>query len=319
MIELVFGVALLVSYVLLFYNYHLTGRTALVYYALAWFSLSVPFFVPRDSIYVVGLAFFAALIWLGNLRASEDLLSPVPYSRELRYFSLLPIAAVIFLFPENTIWALAVLATSIAVSALFLLLTGIRIFRLMSVLEILFALASFFGGYYFFNPYFQLLVAFLAVFIAYVSIRAFLDSSFIGEFELSDVEVGLKPGLFMMSSISEDLFRGALVFSRRRGDAPNWFWVTKISGERSISPTNLPKMLDIAVKFMKNASEGGKRAVVILDCLEYLTLENGFSPVLKFLTTLRDYAVLHDGTVIILGDDSFLEERERRVLRKLLD
>ncbi|AIU69284.1 hypothetical protein TEU_02405 [Thermococcus eurythermalis] len=319
MIEFVFGVALLVSYVLLFYNYHLTGRKALFYYALAWVSLSVPFFVPRESVYMTGLAVFAFLIWLGNIKASDELLCSIKYSRELRYFSVVPIAGLLFLFPKHLLASLAVLSISVMFAGTYLILTGNSDFKLMGSLEVLFGVVSFFRGYYFSNLPLSLVEAVLAFVLAYVSIKAFLDSSFIGEFgEMRDVKTKLKPGVVMLNPVPEDILEGALVFSRKKNEAPNWFWITTVSSE-GIAPTNLPKMLDIAVKFMKMASEHGKHPVIVIDGLEYLTLQNGFPAVTKFLATLRDYALLHNATVIISGDDSFLDERERAILRKLLD
>lgn len=319
MIEFVFGVALIVSYVLLFYNYHVTGRKALAYYALAWFSLSVHFFVPEKSVYIVGLAFFAFLVWLGNLRASEELLCNISYVRELRYFSAVPLAGLIFLFPEHMTYSMVVLAGSVAFSGIYLLLTRNESLRLMGILEMAFAVIVFLRGYYFTNQYIGLVTAVFAVVLAYVSIKTFLDSSFIGEFEFSDVKPELKHGLTMMPSVPDDILEGALVFSRVRKDRSNWFWITKLSEERAISPTNLARMLDMAVKFMKSASDLGKNAVIVIDGLEYLILENGFVPVMKFLSALRDYSLLNGATVILIGDDSFLDERERQILRKLFD
>lgn len=319
MMGLVFGVALLVSYVLLFYNYHLTGRKALFCYALAWVSLSVPFFIPRESVYMTGLAIFAFLIWLGNIKASDEFLCPVEYSRELRYFSVVPIAGLLFLFPEHLLASLAVLAISVMFAGTYLILTENSDLRLMGFLEVLFAVVSFFRGYYFSDSYLRLVEALFAFVLAYVSIKTFLDSSFIGEFgEMRDVKTKLKPGVVMLNPVPEDILEGALVFSRKKAEAPNWFWITTVSG-RGISPTNLPKMLDIAVKFMKMANEHGKRPVIVIDGLEYLILQNGFPAVTKFLATLRDYALLHNATVVISGDDSFLDERERGILRRLLD
>ncbi len=40
---------------------------------------------------------------------------------------------------------------------------------------------------------------------------------------------------------------------------------------------------------------------------------------MKFLSTLRDYALLNGATVIVTGDDSFLDERGRKILRRLFD
>lgn len=97
-------------------------------------------------------------------------------------------------------------------------------------------------------------MAVVAVVLAYVSLKTFLDSCFFGEFEFSDVGEELKDGVIMMPSVPDNILEGTLVFSRVKKDLPNWFWITKLSGERTISPTNLARMIDIAVKFMKSSS-----------------------------------------------------------------
>jgi len=241
-----------------FYNYHVTGRSALIYYALAWFVFSVHFFIPKKHVYVVGLAFFASLIWLGNTRASEELLCDIPYTRELRYFFVIPLIGLIFLFPEHMAYSLIVLPASLAISGIYLLLTKNESLRMMGILEIVFAIIAFLRGYYFTNRYIGFATAAVAVVLAYVSLKTFLDSCFFGEFKFSDVKVELRDGIIMIPSVPDNILEGALVFSRMKRDLPNWFWITKLSGERTISPTNLARMMDTAVKFMKSSSEIGK-------------------------------------------------------------
>ncbi len=234
MIEFVFGgVALVVSYVLLFYNYYLTGgRKALIYYALAWLSLSVPFFVRGgEAIYIVGLAFFASLLWLGNIRASDELLLSIPYAHELRYFAVVPLAAVLFLFPEHVLYSLIVLAGCVAFSGAFLLFANNESLPVAGDSGGGLCRGPFpWGGYFFAREYVRLTTALFALFLAYVSIKAFLDSSFIGEFEPSEVKLELNGGLTRMPSVPDDVLDGALVFSRTREERPNWFWITKLSG-----------------------------------------------------------------------------------------
>ena len=318
MIEFAFGVALLVAYVLLFYRYHFTSRRSMAYYSLALFALAVPFFVKDAGVYFASLAFSAAFLWLANIEAADELFKPLPNAREFRYLALVPLAGLIFLFPERPLASLLVLAGSIAGAGIYIVLAKSDDLRIVGFAEVLFSIVAAIWGFAFSSVPAELAAAVGAVLMAYAILRAFMSASFFEDFEFLDSGPDVKEGLLIMPSVPEEVLEGALVFSRSRGDGPNRFWITKVSDERAISPTNLAKMLDMAVKFMARAGEKGVRPVVVIDGLEYLMLENGFTPVLKFLTTLRDYAHLHGGTVILVGDDSFLSEKERTLLRRLM-
>ncbi|WP_297417703.1 DUF835 domain-containing protein [Thermococcus sp.] len=318
MIEFAFGVALLVAYVLLFYRYHFTNRRSLAYYSLALFALAVPFFVRDASVYSASLAFSAAFLWLANIEAADELFKPLPNAREFRYLALVPLAGLIFLFPGHPTVTLFILVGSIAGAGFYLMFVKSNDLRRVGLTELIFSSTATVWGFLFSSVYAELSAALGAFLMAYVVLDVFMGASLFEDFEFTDSRLDVKTGLLMMSSVPEGVLDGALVFSRSRGDGPNRFWITKVSGERSVSPTNLARMLDMAVKFMARAEEKGVRPVVVIDGLEYLMLENGFIPVLKFLTTLRDYAHLHGGTVILVGDDSFLDGKERTLLKRLM-
>lgn len=67
----------------------------------------------------------------------------------------------------------------------------------------------------------------------------------------------------------------------------NTLWITQ-SSDRGIPPTKLHVIQDLTVKFLK---EAGGRAICV-DCLEYLIIYNGFEAVFRFVTSLKDYAML---------------------------
>ncbi|NJE54388.1 DUF835 domain-containing protein [Thermococcus sp. 21S9] len=319
-LDLFLGIALLVSYVLLFYNYHLTGRKALLYYSLAWLSLAVPVFSADRGVYIVGLAFFSAFLWAGNVEAIDELTLNDETARSLLYLSILPVLMVFLFYPEHETSTSVLLGLWIVLSAVLLAMYGGRVLTPMAVLQGFLGVVVALSGLI---PFFRLRLvpAFIGVVLAFESIRTFLRTSFVGDFSIcsiKDVSLDEKPGLFMVQSLPEDVLSSALVFSRVPRDVPNWFWITTVHDERAISPTNLPKILDMAVKFMKEAEEAGKKPIIVIDGLDYLVLENGFSSVLKFLSALRDYALIHGATVFIVGSDNFLSERERKLLRNIL-
>ncbi len=318
MIEFAFGVALLVAYVLLFYRYHFTNRRSLVYYSLALFALAVPFFVRDAGVYSASLAFSAAFLWLANIEAADELFKPLPNSKEFRYLALVPLAGLIFLFPGHPTVTLFILVGSIAGAGFYLMFVKSNDLRRVGLTELIFSITATVWGFLFSSVYAELAATLGAFLMACVVLDVFMGASLFEDFEFTDSRLDVKTGLLMMPSVPEGVLDGALVFSRSRGDGSNRFWITKVSGERSVSPTNLARMLDMAVKFMARAEEKDVRPVVVIDGLEYLMLENGFIPVLKFLTTLRDYAHLHGGTVILVGDDSFLDGKERTLLRRLM-
>ncbi|AEC51741.1 hypothetical protein PNA2_0824 [Pyrococcus sp. NA2] len=88
-------------------------------------------------------------------------------------------------------------------------------------------------------------------------------------------------------------------------------WVTS-TGEKGVHPTALHVLLDISVRFVSE----NRGAVVILDCIEFLILYNGFSSVFKFLTTLKDNILVREGELIIVASPEALGEKEMHLLMR---
>lgn len=77
-------------------------------------------------------------------------------------------------------------------------------------------------------------------------------------------------------------------------------------------------MLDIAIKYMKKARGENKQGLIIIDGIEYLIVENGFKGFLKFLSHLRDYAVLNSTVIYLVTDLNSLDEKQRAALTRVL-
>lgn len=312
------GVAFLMAYVIMFYSYYTTGRKSLLYYSFGWLTLSIHHLRPAEGVYNISIAFFAFFLWLGNIKMGEELLKSVPYHRELKLFSFLPIAALLFLTPLHEIGALSMIAASIVIASIFLIMSREGQLVQIGLLEGVFGIMGGIVGVLGESGMLHALSSMVALIAAYLSTRHLLATAFKGSFEVENAPSDFPTGMVVLPTIARDILMHALVFSRQRGSGPNWFWITKATEENAVSPTNLPKILDISLKFMKHASDEGKRPLIVLEGVEYLILENDFNTVAKFLSTLRDYAILHGASVVILSDLKGISEKERNFLLRLV-
>ncbi|AFK22161.1 DUF835 domain-containing protein [Pyrococcus sp. ST04] len=135
----------------------------------------------------------------------------------------------------------------------------------------------------------------------------------------------LKPGTMIVSL--EDFKRNiypkledfpVLAFVRNIQTPETWYryFITRAitNYERDISPTDLPRMLELSKRYLQ-ASEGG---VIVIDCPEYLSLYNGFDAVIKFFATLRDMVILSKGTLIVITEKSVWDEKQWILLNRIL-
>ena len=99
-------------------------------------------------------------------------------------------------------------------------------------------------------------------------------------------------------------------------------WISKVQHEEAIDPTRLPYILDYLKRFLESAEID---KAILIDCIEYLILENGESAVLKFITKLKDFTTLNRGILLVHLDKEVLDEKtyamltsELRPLKELL-
>ncbi|ASJ17172.1 hypothetical protein A3L04_08870 [Thermococcus chitonophagus] len=93
----------------------------------------------------------------------------------------------------------------------------------------------------------------------------------------------------------------------------NVYWITKMTTNRSIQPTDLEKLGYIASTFMNASSD---KKVIIIDGIEYLVIENGFERVFKWLTVIHDIARTTNTLVLVPIKKEALKEREIALLKR---
>ncbi len=145
----------------------------------------------------------------------------------------------------------------------------------------------------------------------------------------TDNKSSLAPGLYLVTpknalKVLKKFLpgRAAVIISRQH---PNFFkktlglertpavWLTRVNVEDSIHPRKLEQLTHMLVQFMRT---GEPEKLIYIDGLEYLILENGFVPVFKFLSHIRDYSLLNNTVTIVVFEPDLLEKRETEFLRR---
>ncbi|CAD5243878.1 DUF835 domain-containing protein [Thermococcus camini] len=97
------------------------------------------------------------------------------------------------------------------------------------------------------------------------------------------------------------------------------FWMTRVAeGELSDSPRVYaisPTKIDILTDFIAGALDRGY-AVVVVEAVEYLIVENGFESAFKFLLNIKDRVLLRGGTMALIVDPASLEKQQLKTLER---
>ncbi len=108
--------------------------------------------------------------------------------------------------------------------------------------------------------------------------------------------------------------RDALVIGRARTRLPaGWDLIPVSNVPGAVGPRELPRLLN---EITGSLRENPDRAVVIA-CPEYLALHNGFEALMKFLNTVRDYALVHGGRAYLVTERGAWDERQYALLKLL--
>jgi len=98
------------------------------------------------------------------------------------------------------------------------------------------------------------------------------------------------------------------------------FWVTTLPPNQSrkdvltIRPTDIGILVDLVKKHLEKG-----HSIVVLDCFEYLALENGFEKAFKFLLSLKDYVIKFGGTLIVATNPSAYSEKQWKIMKRELN
>lgn len=90
-------------------------------------------------------------------------------------------------------------------------------------------------------------------------------------------------------------------------------WLTKVECEQCIWPTNLEYLGHLIVDFLK---KDNIPKVVLIEGLEYLVLENNFERIFKFLSSIKDYAVLTNSIVLLVISPEAWSKNQWAILKK---
>ncbi|CAB50438.1 DUF835 domain-containing protein [Pyrococcus abyssi] len=310
---------------------------ALLVYSLVTLSdLIGNYFLNQISLALTSVFMFGAIYYFG-IEEERLMGSKVVYVS----ISLTPIVVTLYTWllqktmVEFGIWG--IVAINWGVSGFFILLSGLLALELRRTFKSdvfwlalpLMAIGAHEMDYPFlrpiqwFAPIGFLLAATFVVLLAYGIVKVFgSETYFHGRSVKRPTQINLSPGSIVMGSqefnrIVQNLKDfPVLAFVRNIKPLDGWYsyFVTRAREDGNVlSPTNLPRMLELSKKYFQSVENG----IVVIDCLEYFSIYNGFENTLKYLAMLRDYAVLHNGTLIIVTDRMLWNDKEWSLLMNM--
>ncbi len=100
---------------------------------------------------------------------------------------------------------------------------------------------------------------------------------------------------------------------RRRGDKEiRVVWLSTTLGNDYIDPHNLNSLSNLLANFVND----GPRAVIFLDGIEYLMINNDFARILHFLEYVNEQIALRHAALILSVDDRAFEARELALIER---
>ena len=89
-------------------------------------------------------------------------------------------------------------------------------------------------------------------------------------------------------------------------------WISTVDHPSAVNPRDLYKLEFVIVRDVST-----RRSVVILDGIEYLILESGLAPTMKFLAKINDITLVNNSKLyVVLGDS--LGEKEVALIKRIL-
>nr|WP_232461996.1 DUF835 domain-containing protein [Thermococcus siculi] len=101
--------------------------------------------------------------------------------------------------------------------------------------------------------------------------------------------------------------------SELNGHNVNHIWVTKVPHPNAVPPTRLHVIEQMVWEQIQRENTD-----VILDAIEYLMIENGVEPTLRFVGKLRDMTVMSDLDFYVTVSDG-LDRRIINILRRIVE
>lgn len=93
-----------------------------------------------------------------------------------------------------------------------------------------------------------------------------------------------------------------------------FLWLAQSPGPDRIDPTNLQLLTHMVLEFIKEGP-----ALIAIEGLEYIIVNNDLTRVLKFLGQLRDSVMVSGSVLLVVVDPATLTERQRTILERELE
>lgn len=165
----------------------------------------------------------------------------------------------------------------------------------------------------------------LSVSMALFMINLVTSREFLFFEEPVELKVVLEPGARLITPNEYEQIKETLkdypvlAFVRSLNVPEKWnaYYLSTEERENRISPTNLAYMAQMTSEYFREAKEKGLEGVVIIDCLEYLAMYNGFESIVKFLAALKDFALINNGVLLVVIEEDAWSKRQLAILRRI--
>ena len=348
-------VADLTAFALMLRVYFKRRRRSALFFSVAWIAdfTMVALSASANRILLtvaeLSLTVFAMFMFIGSVKLLEEESIPLSHSTIKKMALMAPVFYVfvvaVYEFTGDANWALTA-GVSFGVSGSLVSASGVllkpveaiyeRPARILYISVVLFGLhlipAALFGLYEWYLPIGFTLSTILTVMMAYsmyrlTSTRKFLERGIdVKAPEIHSGTIIVQPKEFetllpKLENAPVLAFLRDLEYSRE-----GWrtYFVTAVPFKRgniagTLNPTDLAKMTEITFQYLEETSRMGVPGVVVIDCVEYLSMYNSWDSLMKFLSKLRDLVMVKGGTLILVIDRNSVEERLFNQLRKLLE
>ncbi|NJE06584.1 DUF835 domain-containing protein [Thermococcus sp. M36] len=330
-------------------------RKSALAFSLAWIFdfLAISSTVFTNPIFqvlgVLSLPAFSALMFYGSVKFLEEE-SIVARHKTLAMFASMPVFFIIYMmgvyaYTKDAFWT-ATSAATLGISGIFVIAGGLLLketeeiyktaIKILYVSIILFGVhlvpAALFGTNEWYKPIGFTLSTVLIVTMVAAMVKLTSSELFKPPKRDDGHPINLEPGVVLVSEteyqkIKEQLRdQPVLAFIRNVDDIPEgwkYYFVTTIpfqgKFENTINPTNLARITEISYRYLEEFAKSGEHGIIVIDCLEYLTVYNSWESLMKFLSKLRDFVIVNNGTLIIVLGKESLEPRLYAQLKKLVE
>ncbi len=344
-------IADIVATVILLHVYLKNKRKSALYYSLAWFFDFLTVLssaVGNMMVSAVFLTIFSSLVLYGSIKFLEEESIRIEY-KDISFFIYAPVALILYIFfvyrfTQNAEWVISG-ALSLSIATIIVTFSGMLLRKMTEIYHnairyfyisiLLFGLhmvpGSLFGLYKWYLPIGFTFSAILIIAMILAMMKLVSSEPFLKQGANKVPKTNLKTGVMLLNSKEYHELKNslkevpALAFLRDVMDVPekwSYYFVTTVPFQgkfkNTISPTDLGRMTELSYRYFEELSKSNRRGVVIIDCLEYLTVYNSPESMVKFLSKLRDFAVVTNGTLILVVEEESLDKRILAQLKKII-